>query len=57
MSFTRRLKYSNIVMKRNIKQNVSTVAVGMSAARAETWTFLGFSLFAMYIMGLALSGM
>jgi len=57
MSFTRRLKYSNAVMKRSIRQNMATYSVGLANARAETWTLLGLGILVVYVMTVALAGM
>lgn len=57
MSFTRRLKYSNAVMKRSIRQNMATYSVGLANARAETWTLLGLGMLVVYVMTVALAGM
>ena len=55
MSFTRRLKYSNIVMQRNIRKNATTLAVGLMQARAETWTMLGLGVIVAYSITVALN--
>jgi len=57
MSFTRRMKYGNVVMKRSIKQNLATYALGVMNARAETWTLLGLSALVLYVMSIAIASM
>lgn len=57
MSFTRRIKYGNVVMKRSIKQNLATYALGVMNARAETWTLLGLSALVLYVMSIAIASM
>ena len=57
MSFTRRLKYSNIVMKRSIKKKADIMAVGLLEASAESWSLLGLAVLAVYVMSAAINTM
>lgn len=50
MSFTRRLKYGNVVAARKLKQKVTSEKV-------ELFGFLSLSVVALLVMNVALSGM